>query len=688
MMGSRTMSIGNATGAALLLLALAAAAAEPLVATPDEPGGIYRLDETVGWSIAQPAAAAPGPYHYTVKRNDLQLIQSGELQFSAGKARIEVRPDQPEMLYVEVTGPAAAQKPLVLGAAVAPERLQPAVPRPADFDRFWYSKLQALDRVPMHAELTRGASDRPGVAYATLMMAGINGSHIHGQVARPTGSRKLPGLVIFQWAGGPYPLQKPWVTDRAAEGWLALNIEPHDVLPDQPQSYYDALPDSIKHYQAVGRDDPNRSYFLQMYLADHRAIEYLASRPDWDGRTLVVMGTSMGGQQSLCAAAFDSRVSAVIVNEPSGADSNGETSGRATGYPNWPSDDPRSLRTALYFDTVNCAPRITVPSLVAMGFIDTTAPPAGIWTAFNQIRGPKEAVPMVDSPHNHLATPEQQRPYTQRSARWLETLSKGGEPLPPADRPYPRLDANSMLAHRQLLAKRSQGRIDVYFLGDSITRRWDAAEPKYRDLRANWERNFHGWNAADFGWGADTTQNVLWRLAHGELDGVNPKLIVLLIGTNNVGRDTPLGEADVRRRAAAVTGGIRRILALCAHKAPRAHIVLMAIFPRNDNPAVMPIIDRINAGIAGFAGRNVRYLNINGELSDAHGHLFEGMTDPDGLHPTVKAYQLWADALKPIFHEVLGAPAASDTAPPPTADPSAMTDGNGHSTPESPSGRR
>jgi len=99
--------------------------------------------------------------------------------------------------------------------------------------------------------------------------------------------------------------------------------------------------------------------------------------------------------------------------------------GRASGYPNWPTDDPKILETSRYFDTVNCAARIEVPSLVSMGIIDTTCPPAGIFIAFNQIRGYKEAVPLVDSPHNHLATPEQQAPYTQRSAEWMRALLAG-----------------------------------------------------------------------------------------------------------------------------------------------------------------------------------------------------------------------------------------------------------------------
>jgi lysophospholipase L1-like esterase len=88
--------------------------------------------------------------------------------------------------------------------------------------------------------------------------------------------------------------------------------------------------------------------------------------------------------------------------------------------------------------------------------------------------------------------------------------------------------------------------------------------------------------------------------------------------------------------------------------------------------AVMPEIDRINANLAAMAdGRKVRYLDINEKLADRRGWLFDGMMNPDHLHPTVRAYQVWADALKPIFTEILGPPAATDLAPPPTGDPSA-----------------
>lgn len=241
------------------------------------------------------------------------------------------------------------------------------------------------------------------------------------------------------------------------------------------------------------------------------------------------------------------------------------------------------------------------------------------------------------------------------------------------DVPYraaPRTDENSRIAHQQLLEKKTRGQIDVYFLGDSITRRWGATDERYRPLLENWRKNFHGWNAANFGWGADGTEHILWRLENGELDGVHPKIIVLMAGTNNVGKESPVGKDDPRIED--ITRGIRAIVELCRTKAPKATIVLTGITPRNDNIAVMPIIEGINANLARHAdGRSIRYVNINDRLADKNGQLFEGMTDPDRLHLSLEAYQMWADALKPIFTELLGPPAAVDRAPPPTGDPSA-----------------
>ena len=223
--------------------------------------------------------------------------------------------------------------------------------------------------------------------------------------------------------------------------------------------------------------------------------------------------------------------------------------------------------------------------------------------------------------------------------------------------PVERRDPNSRLAHQQLIAKTKQGTIDIYFEGDSITRRWGATD--YPRLLAHWRKQFHGWNAANFGWGGDTTHNILWRLQNGELDGVSPKVIVLQAGTNNLPWSGPADDAAVDD----VVGGIKAIVATFREKAPGATIVLTALFPRPQNKALAPAIGRINEQLARLAdGKKIRFVNINDRLTDDRGDLLPGVSG-DGVHLEEKGYDAWAAALKPIFTELLGPPGETDHAP-------------------------
>jgi cephalosporin-C deacetylase len=578
------------------------------------------------------------------------------------------------MVYLDITSPTGA-KDFAGGAAVAPTQIKPVIPPPPDFDDFWKAKIESLQQIPPNPQLTPVDIGNPKIDYFTIQMDHVNGTHVYGQLAKPKGEGKFPALVIFQYASPPYPLEKGWVTRPASQGWLVLNIEPHNVLPEEAKSYYKGLPTRIKKYELIGQTDRDKNYFVEMYLRDYRAVEYIASRPDWDGKTLVVMGASMGGQQSLAVAGLNPRVTHLIVEEPAGCDLNGPFHHRKSGYPFYPSD-PAVMETAQYIDPINFASKIKATCLVSMGFIDTIAPPAGVWTAYNEIQGPKEVVPLIEAPHNNIATQEEQLPYYQGSAQWLDTLVKGGEITPKplaessmrnaADQPTPRTDENSLIAHVQLMEKARKGGIDVYFLGDSIVRRWGCSDPMYASYYANWKKNFWGWNAADFGWGGDSIQNILWRVDNGELDRVNPKVIVILAGTNNVGNE-PGGETKI----ADITKGMQALVKICRQKAPNATIILTAIFPRNDNMAVIPEINRVNDNLAKMAdGKTIRFLNVNDKLADSSGKLYPGMMNPsDRLHPALKGYQVWADGLKPILTELLGPPAITDHAPPPTGDP-------------------
>lgn len=390
---------------------------------PFHDSGIYDVGERAGWTVTR-ATGGETPFGgrrftYTIRTNNDAVIRSGVLDLSPGFTTIDAKIDEPAMLYAEVVatefedaGTPPAQKVVAkyhLGAAVAAWKLKPSVPRPADFDDFWDAKLKALSEVPVNPMLTPTPTEKPGVQLYTVKLDSL-GSHVQGYLSKPAREGKFPALVIFQWAG-VYALNPDWTTERAAEGWLVFDVDSHDLPPNQGDGV-------SRNYQAIGNTDRETSYFLNMYLRDTRAIDYIASRPDWDGKTIVAMGTSMGGQQSLATAGLNPKITAVVVNEPAGADSNGDLHGHKAGYPNWPSDNPEVMKTALYFDTVNFAPRIKARVAVAMGFIDTIAPPTGIWIALNQVPGLKEAIPMVESDHNNI-TPQKQGAW---EARYREIL--------------------------------------------------------------------------------------------------------------------------------------------------------------------------------------------------------------------------------------------------------------------------
>lgn len=246
-------------------------------------------------------------------------------------------------------------------------------------------------------------------------------------------------------------------------------------------------------------------------------------------------------------------------------------------------------------------------------------------------------------------------PWASRKLGWKPPA----HPQFPPDEPVPRLDANSLEAHAELLEKTRKGKIDLYFLGDSITRRWGALD--YPQFLEHWKQTFFGRNAANFGWGGDTTRNILWRIRNGELDGVNPKVVVLMAGTNNLGRDP----------AEAIVEGVRAILNTIEEKAPGAQIILMGVLPRGGNPVHGAVIQQLNSGLAKLAGANVRYLDPGPRFSRPGGGVRSELYEKDLLHLALAGYQEWADLLRPHLLELLGPPAAEDFAPPPTGNPEA-----------------
>jgi cephalosporin-C deacetylase-like acetyl esterase len=314
------------------------------------------------------------------------------------------------------------------GAAFAPEKVAPSAPPPDDFDAFWKSKLEELAAVPMNATLTAVDVGDASVEYFKLTLDNVRGAKIHGQLARPKGKEGLPAILQVQWAG-VYPLHRDWVLGSARGGWLAMNIQAHDLPIDEPQDFYkEKSGKELADYPMIGGDDREKSYFLRMLLSCHRAVEYLTGRPDWGKKAMVVHGGSQGGYQAIVTAGLHPAVTAIAANVPAGCDHTGRRAGRAPGWPGfgnrtWMKDVEKRVEAARYFDAMNFAGRVKCPALVGIGLIDTVCPPEGILAAVNRFQGPKKLILMPQAGHGGDANAH--KAYYAVYGGFLEEAKKG-----------------------------------------------------------------------------------------------------------------------------------------------------------------------------------------------------------------------------------------------------------------------
>ncbi|WP_457393768.1 GDSL-type esterase/lipase family protein [Roseateles sp. P5_E1] len=182
---------------------------------------------------------------------------------------------------------------------------------------------------------------------------------------------------------------------------------------------------------------------------------------------------------------------------------------------------------------------------------------------------------------------------------------------------------------------------EVVFIGDSITQGWE------KDGSEVWQRHYAPLHALALGFGGDRTENALWRLQHGEVDGIAPKVAVLMIGTNNTGH-----RAEAPERTAA---GVKRLLDELRQRLPRTQLLLLAIFPRGDKPDdfLRGINQRVNKLLEGLAdGRSVHFLDINAALLNTDGTLGKDVM-PDLLHPNAKGYDIWQRSMAPTLQKLL-----------------------------------
>ena len=414
----------------------------PFTVLPDHANGIYALKENVVWNVdVKGDRTGLNALPYVVKKDGAGVVATGTIDLSAGPTTITATAAEPGSLRLQISSTDQPPKPLAAGGAVfAPDQITPGGPEPADFDAFWQDKLKELAAVPINAVVEKGdltgVKNSDGIDYYKVTLDNIRGTHVHGQLARPTVGEKFPAVLIVQFAG-VYPLDKGQVVAQAKPGWLALNISAHDLPIDETDEFYKNLKaTTLKDYIYIGSEDRETSYFLRMLLGCVQAVKYLESRPDWDGKTLMVTGTSQGGLQSFATAALCPQVTEVATVVPAGCDVYAPlaTPPRAFAWPYWLSnwgpknrDMEKVKKTAGYYDAAFFAARIHCPTLIAVGLLDEAARPAGVIAAYNAVKGPKELLVMPTS--DHYGTGGAQMVYLQRFNEWKTDLARG-KPLP------------------------------------------------------------------------------------------------------------------------------------------------------------------------------------------------------------------------------------------------------------------
>jgi lysophospholipase L1-like esterase len=216
--------------------------------------------------------------------------------------------------------------------------------------------------------------------------------------------------------------------------------------------------------------------------------------------------------------------------------------------------------------------------------------------------------------------------------------------LIPAPRDFP---TNWISRHEAHVAEAKKGGVDILFLGDSITDgwSWDTGGRKI------WAHTFAPRHAANFGIGYDRIQNVLWRVENGELDGLSPKVVVLLIGTNNSGNED---NGRPRNTTPEIIAGVSNLVRRIQFQLPPAKIILFGIFPRGERTdPIREQVKAVNAGLAQLADQDrVKFLDIGDKFLSADGTLPRALF-PDLLHPNERGYQIWADALVPALDDFL-----------------------------------
>ena len=393
---------------ATLLAVVSARGAEPkiaLSAATDRADALYSAGEKVGFVVTLTEDGRPvceGSVQYTLTFDGARPIASGTASLAEGRAVIHGTLAEPGFLQCCVSWRGGSKPPqsALAGAGIDPLKIPPSLPAPEDFDEFWSREKAKLAAVPVQPVLTPAAWPDKSVECFDVQVPCTGGMPVSGYFARPrkAAPKSLPAILYVHGAG-VRSASLGAAAAAAKAGALAMDINAHGIPNGKPAGYYEELGRTkLQGYTLRGRESRETCYFLGMFLRLVRAIDLLASRPEWDGSIVCVSGASQGGGQAIAAAGLDSRVTFIATGVPAICDHSGGAAGRTSGWPKLVPNDPsgkpdaKILQVARYFDCMNFATRARAEAIFSAGFIDVTCPATSVYAAYNNYAGKKRMI--------------------------------------------------------------------------------------------------------------------------------------------------------------------------------------------------------------------------------------------------------------------------------------------------------
>jgi len=394
-----TVSIGH----------LNAADGDAVSLTTDHEDSIYDVGEEAVFTISVTNGGKPvedGTVTYVVddylKVGQAGGFPQGNLPLGSEPSRIVVKGTKPGFLRCQVTFTPEKGRPIksVIGVGFSPTKIRLSMPVPDDFDAFWTEQKRQLAKVEFDPKLTPVEHADESIVCFDVQVPCAGGAPVSGYFSKPKEAKpkSLPAILWVHGAGVRSSSLSNAIKGAKAE-MLSMDINAHGLPNGKPTEFYaSASAGPLKDYRYAGRDDRDTIYFRGMYLRLVRAIDFLTSQPEWNGRDVVVIGHSQGGGQSLVAGGLDDRVTMIAVGVPAICDHSGNVAGRVNGWPKLVPNgadgkpEPLPLEAARYVDAVNFATRCKAEAILSVGFIDSVCPPSSCYAAYNVLQGKKSVI--------------------------------------------------------------------------------------------------------------------------------------------------------------------------------------------------------------------------------------------------------------------------------------------------------